>query len=62
MRPKMVELLDTAVFLISYVLSQNIKKFSLEQRTPLRKAGSREILREPSPPPAFKPEPPKVNL
>lgn len=49
-------------FLISYVPSQNIKKFSLEQRTPLKKAGSREILREPSPPPAFKPEPPKVNL
>lgn len=41
---------------------ENIKKFSLEQRTPLRKAGSREILREPSPPPAFKPEPPKGKL
>uniref|UniRef100_A0A8C9EYW1 Tight junction protein ZO-2 n=1 Tax=Pavo cristatus TaxID=9049 RepID=A0A8C9EYW1_PAVCR len=41
---------------------ENIKKFSLEQRTPLKKAGSREILREPSPPPAFKPEPPKGKL
>uniref|UniRef100_A0A803YKT6 Tight junction protein 2 n=1 Tax=Meleagris gallopavo TaxID=9103 RepID=A0A803YKT6_MELGA len=41
---------------------ESIKKFSLEQRTPLRKAGSREILREPSPPPAFKPEPPKIEI
>lgn len=46
----------------SYFLPQNIRKLSSEPRAQLRKAGSREILREPSPPPAFKPEPPKVNL
>uniref|UniRef100_A0A663N2I9 Tight junction protein 2 n=1 Tax=Athene cunicularia TaxID=194338 RepID=A0A663N2I9_ATHCN len=38
---------------------ESLKKFSSEPRAQLRKAGSREILREPSPPPAFKPEPPK---
>ncbi|XP_063311130.1 tight junction protein ZO-2 isoform X2 [Pelobates fuscus] len=32
-----------------------------EPRSQMKKAGSREILREPSPPPSFKPEPPKVK-
>uniref|UniRef100_A0A8C5Q7C3 Tight junction protein ZO-2 n=1 Tax=Leptobrachium leishanense TaxID=445787 RepID=A0A8C5Q7C3_9ANUR len=32
-----------------------------EVRSNLKKAGSRELLREPSPPPAFKPDPPKVK-
>uniref|UniRef100_A0A8B9UPL4 Tight junction protein ZO-2 n=1 Tax=Anas zonorhyncha TaxID=75864 RepID=A0A8B9UPL4_9AVES len=41
---------------------ENIRKLSSEPRAQLRKAGSREILREPSPPPAFKPEPPKGKL
>ncbi|NXW11101.1 ZO2 protein, partial [Fregetta grallaria] len=41
---------------------ESLKKCSPEPRTQLRKAGSREILREPSPPPAFKPEPPKGKL
>ncbi|XP_014807132.1 PREDICTED: tight junction protein ZO-2 isoform X1 [Calidris pugnax] len=41
---------------------ESLKKFSPEPRSQLRKAGSREILREPSPPPAFKPEPPKGKL
>uniref|UniRef100_A0A8C0FRX5 Tight junction protein ZO-2 n=1 Tax=Bubo bubo TaxID=30461 RepID=A0A8C0FRX5_BUBBB len=41
---------------------ESLKKFSPEPRTQLRKAGSREILREPSPPPSFKPEPPKGKL
>lgn len=58
----MIELLATAVSFVSYFLSQSLKKFTPEPRAQLRKAGSREILREPSPPPAFKPEPPKVNL
>ncbi|XP_009670355.2 tight junction protein ZO-2 isoform X3 [Struthio camelus] len=39
-----------------------LKKSSPEPRAQMRKAGSREILREPSPPPAFKPEPPKGKL
>uniref|UniRef100_A0A672VBS0 Tight junction protein 2 n=1 Tax=Strigops habroptila TaxID=2489341 RepID=A0A672VBS0_STRHB len=41
---------------------ESLKKINPEQRAQLRKAGSREILREPSPPPAFKPEPPKGKL
>ncbi|XP_074935099.1 tight junction protein 2 isoform X3 [Phalacrocorax aristotelis] len=41
---------------------ESFKKSSPEPRAQLRKAGSREILREPSPPPAFKPEPPKGKL
>uniref|UniRef100_A0A8C5UFN7 Tight junction protein ZO-2 n=1 Tax=Malurus cyaneus samueli TaxID=2593467 RepID=A0A8C5UFN7_9PASS len=41
---------------------ESLKKFTPEPRAQLRKAGSREILREPSPPPAFKPEPPKGKL
>uniref|UniRef100_A0A8C0C0T4 Tight junction protein ZO-2 n=1 Tax=Buteo japonicus TaxID=224669 RepID=A0A8C0C0T4_9AVES len=41
---------------------ESLKKFSPEPRAQLRKAGSKEILREPSPPPAFKPEPPKGKL
>ncbi|XP_018099322.1 tight junction protein ZO-2 isoform X2 [Xenopus laevis] len=32
-----------------------------ESRGQLKKAGNREMLRDPSPPPTFKPEPPKVN-
>ncbi|XP_053322452.1 tight junction protein ZO-2-like isoform X2 [Spea bombifrons] len=32
-----------------------------EARGQMRKAGSREVLREPSPPPSFKPEPPKTK-
>ncbi|NXE52315.1 ZO2 protein, partial [Casuarius casuarius] len=41
---------------------ESLKKSSPEPRAQMRKAGSREILREPSPPPAFKPEPPKGKL
>ncbi|NXS60213.1 ZO2 protein, partial [Brachypteracias leptosomus] len=41
---------------------ESLKKINPEPRAQLRKAGSREILREPSPPPAFKPEPPKGKL
>uniref|UniRef100_A0A8C3VD20 Tight junction protein ZO-2 n=1 Tax=Catharus ustulatus TaxID=91951 RepID=A0A8C3VD20_CATUS len=41
---------------------ESLKKLAPETRAQLRKAGSREILREPSPPPAFKPEPPKGKL
>ncbi|XP_065716717.2 tight junction protein 2 isoform X2 [Patagioenas fasciata] len=41
---------------------ESLKKNNPEPRAQLRKAGSREILREPSPPPAFKPEPPKGKL
>ncbi|NWW34807.1 ZO2 protein, partial [Panurus biarmicus] len=41
---------------------ESLKKLIPESRAQLRKAGSREILREPSPPPAFKPEPPKGKL
>ncbi|NWX95872.1 ZO2 protein, partial [Nothoprocta ornata] len=41
---------------------ESLKKPSPEPRTQMRKAGSREILRDPSPPPAFKPEPPKGKL
>ncbi|XP_063769980.1 tight junction protein ZO-2 isoform X1 [Pseudophryne corroboree] len=33
-----------------------------EVRSQMKKAGSREVLREPSPPPSFKPEPPKVKV
>ncbi|KAM4710379.1 tight junction protein 2-like isoform 2-T2 [Discoglossus pictus] len=32
-----------------------------EPRAQMKRAGSREVLREPSPPPSFKPEPPKVK-
>lgn len=59
---KMIELMGTAVTFISFFFPQSLKKINPESRAQLRKAGSREILREPSPPPAFKPEPPKVNL
>ncbi|XP_010224678.1 PREDICTED: tight junction protein ZO-2 [Tinamus guttatus] len=41
---------------------ESLKKSSPEPRAQMRKAGSREILRDPSPPPAFKPEPPKGKL
>ncbi|XP_060136026.1 tight junction protein ZO-2 isoform X1 [Zootoca vivipara] len=38
---------------------ESLRKSSPEPRTQMRRAGSREVLRDPSPPPAFKPEPPK---
>ncbi|NWU94900.1 ZO2 protein, partial [Upupa epops] len=41
---------------------ESLKRISPESRAQLRKAGSMEILRDPSPPPAFKPEPPKGKL
>uniref|UniRef100_A0A670ZYK5 Tight junction protein 2 n=1 Tax=Pseudonaja textilis TaxID=8673 RepID=A0A670ZYK5_PSETE len=41
---------------------ENLRKFSPEPKAQMRKAGSREVLRDPSPPPAFKPEPPKAKL
>ncbi|XP_063151184.1 tight junction protein ZO-2 isoform X1 [Candoia aspera] len=41
---------------------ESVRKFSPEPKTQMRKAGSREVLRDPSPPPAFKPEPPKAKL
>ncbi|NWI15231.1 ZO2 protein, partial [Crypturellus soui] len=41
---------------------ESLKKSSPEPKAQMRKAGSREILRDPSPPPAFKPEPPKGKL
>ncbi|KAG8130624.1 hypothetical protein E2320_017309 [Naja naja] len=41
---------------------KNLRKFSPEPKAQMRKAGSREVLRDPSPPPAFKPEPPKAKL
>ncbi|XP_015261389.1 PREDICTED: tight junction protein ZO-2 isoform X1 [Gekko japonicus] len=41
---------------------ESLRKPSPEPRAQMRKAGSREVLRDPSPPPAFKPEPPKGKL
>ncbi|KAJ7335523.1 hypothetical protein JRQ81_013464 [Phrynocephalus forsythii] len=41
---------------------ESLRKSSPEPRTQMRRAGSREVLRDPSPPPAFKPEPPKAKL
>ncbi|KAM6468336.1 tight junction protein 2 isoform 1-T1 [Liasis olivaceus] len=41
---------------------ESLRKFSPEPKIQMRKAGSREVLRDPSPPPAFKPEPPKAKL
>ncbi|XP_074850904.1 tight junction protein 2 [Carettochelys insculpta] len=41
---------------------ETIRKPSPEPKLQMRRAGSREILRDPSPPPAFKPEPPKGKL
>ncbi|XP_074984848.1 tight junction protein 2 isoform X5 [Caretta caretta] len=41
---------------------ESIRKPSPEPKGQMRRAGSREILRDPSPPPAFKPEPPKGKL
>nr|XP_042706546.1 tight junction protein ZO-2 isoform X7 [Chrysemys picta bellii] len=41
---------------------ESIRKPSPEPKAQMRRAGSREILRDPSPPPAFKPEPPKGKL
>uniref|UniRef100_A0A1W7RCI5 Tight junction protein 2 n=1 Tax=Agkistrodon contortrix contortrix TaxID=8713 RepID=A0A1W7RCI5_AGKCO len=41
---------------------ESLRKFSPEPKAQMRKAGSREVLRDPSPPPAFKPEPPKAKL
>ncbi|XP_030049706.1 tight junction protein ZO-2 [Microcaecilia unicolor] len=40
---------------------ESFSKPSTEPRLQVRGAGSREILRDPSPPPSFKPEPPKVK-
>ncbi|XP_019410637.1 PREDICTED: tight junction protein ZO-2 isoform X2 [Crocodylus porosus] len=41
---------------------ESLRKPSPEPRAQMRKAGSREVLRDPSPPPAFKPEPPKGKV
>ncbi|XP_006137907.2 tight junction protein 2 isoform X1 [Pelodiscus sinensis] len=41
---------------------ESIRKASPEPKAQMRRAGSREILRDPSPPPAFKPEPPKGKV
>ncbi|XP_069481875.1 tight junction protein ZO-2-like isoform X2 [Ambystoma mexicanum] len=41
---------------------ESLRKPSPEPKSPMKKAGSREVLRDPSPPPSFKPEPPKVKL
>ncbi|XP_075064750.1 tight junction protein 2 isoform X2 [Mixophyes fleayi] len=41
---------------------ESIAKPVAEPRSQMKKAGSREVLREPSPPPSFKPEPPKVKV
>ncbi|XP_061484497.1 tight junction protein ZO-2 isoform X1 [Rhineura floridana] len=41
---------------------ESLRKSSPEPRTQMRRAVSREVLRDPSPPPAFKPEPPKGKL
>ncbi|XP_054842415.1 tight junction protein ZO-2 isoform X1 [Eublepharis macularius] len=41
---------------------ETLRKTSPEPRAQMRKAGSREVLRDPSPPPTFKPEPPKGKL
>ncbi|XP_044301711.1 tight junction protein ZO-2 isoform X2 [Varanus komodoensis] len=41
---------------------ESFRKSSPEPRTQMRRAGSREVLRDPSPPPAFKPEPPKGKM
>ncbi|KAM4808497.1 tight junction protein 2 [Rhinophrynus dorsalis] len=40
---------------------ESILKPFPEPRSQMKRAGSREVLREPSPPPSFKPEPPKVK-
>ncbi|XP_029468686.1 tight junction protein ZO-2 isoform X2 [Rhinatrema bivittatum] len=40
---------------------ESFSKPSTEPRIQMRRAGSREVLRDPSPPPSFKPEPPKVK-
>ncbi|XP_075453764.1 tight junction protein 2 isoform X3 [Ascaphus truei] len=40
---------------------ESIVKHVQETRVQMKRAGSREVLREPSPPPTFKPEPPKVK-
>ncbi|XP_066470060.1 tight junction protein ZO-2 isoform X2 [Tiliqua scincoides] len=41
---------------------ESLRKSSPEPRSQMRRAGSRDVLRDPSPPPAFKPEPPKGKL
>ncbi|XP_006004284.1 tight junction protein ZO-2a isoform X6 [Latimeria chalumnae] len=41
---------------------ENLRRSSPEPRAQMRRAGSREILRDPSPPPSFRPEPPKLEL
>ncbi|XP_078531866.1 tight junction protein 2-like isoform X1 [Lissotriton helveticus] len=41
---------------------ESLRKPSPEPKAQMRRAGSREVLRDPSPPPSFKPEPPKVKL
>ncbi|KAH0628281.1 hypothetical protein JD844_009199 [Phrynosoma platyrhinos] len=41
---------------------ESLRRPSPEPRIQMRRAGSREVLRDPSPPPAFKPEPPKGKL
>ncbi|KAJ6669565.1 hypothetical protein lerEdw1_000114 [Lerista edwardsae] len=38
---------------------ESLRKPSPEPRIQVRRAGSRDVLRDPSPPPTFKPEPPK---
>ncbi|KAM8961818.1 tight junction protein 2 isoform 2-T2 [Pelodytes ibericus] len=42
-------------------LEESVIKPVPEARGQMKKAGSREVLRDPSPPPTFKPEPPKVK-
>ncbi|XP_053152760.1 tight junction protein ZO-2 isoform X3 [Hemicordylus capensis] len=41
---------------------ESLRKLSPEPKIQMRRAGSREVLRDPSPPPAFKPEPPKGKM
>ncbi|XP_006004280.3 tight junction protein ZO-2a isoform X2 [Latimeria chalumnae] len=41
---------------------ENLRRSSPEPRAQMRRAGSREILRDPSPPPSFRPEPPKAKM
>ncbi|XP_066567285.1 tight junction protein ZO-2 isoform X2 [Amia ocellicauda] len=41
---------------------ENLRRPSPEPRGRIRKAGSREVLRDSSPPPSFVPEPPKAKL
>ncbi|MBN3279845.1 ZO2 protein, partial [Polyodon spathula] len=44
------------------VTEENLKRHSPEPRSNMRRAASREMLREPSPPPSFRPEPPKAKV